>query len=164
MTEPTEPNICVHLASTWHHSCDECSFPIFRCSFTSMYYLIINSNWRRKERGRPGNGARKTGAISMQITVGYAAECNTVLCYVCSTGPVPTVYVWYSLFFQATFEAAHLCCKLYRQLDQFHNLLLGNKLPNLFPTLGRCQIEIGYDIPTGIPSVPRNNSFLCMGQ
>lgn len=81
VTEPTEPIIRVHLASTWRHSCDECSFPIFHCSFMSMYYyLIINSNWRRKEWGRPGNRARKTGPFLCRLLL--VLQQNAIQCCV----------------------------------------------------------------------------------
>ena len=61
--------------------------------FSSLLYFHVLLSYyqlklKKKRRGRPVNGARKMGAVSMQITVGFAAECNTLSCYVCSTGPV----------------------------------------------------------------------------
>ena len=147
--------------------------------FSSLLYFHVLLSYyqlklKKKRRGRPVNGARKMGAVSMQITVGFAAECNTLSCYVCSTGPVPTIYVLYSLFFQATFEAAHLCCKIYRQLDQFYNLLLGNKTVQFVPYFGGNvkfklvmtfpQASISsqkYQFPLHGPVRRRNLNWLC---
>ena len=44
----------VHLASTWHHSCDRCSqaFPVFRT--LPLPRIILNANRRTKNRGGLG--------------------------------------------------------------------------------------------------------------
>ena len=46
----------VHLASTWHHSCDECSQVIFCQSSALMYYC--ECKWKVEKPRRPGNKTR----------------------------------------------------------------------------------------------------------